>query len=214
MSFQPRKKSYILVNADGDVLTIDEAGLEEFIRLNDVGYEGRYCEPSWADELRALQVGQTYHGGGGASPEWSVERGQGSPAHQGGLRSGEVPAAPREMKGKWPTTVGETDGTKAKRPTLKWTKVEGFIPYRIHALGSKQHEQDKAARVHYLAKTPGWIYQIATPAHSGDTFRLAVEYTQNHGAYNAGEFAHIDRYHSLAEAKKAAAEHNRIARNY
>jgi hypothetical protein len=111
MSFQPQKKSYILVNADGDVLTLDEAGLEEFIRLNDVGNAaaGRYCEPSWAEALRALQVGQTYRGGGGASPEWSVERGQGSPAHQGGLRSGEVPAAPRGMKGKWPADSSKID---------------------------------------------------------------------------------------------------------
>ena len=202
MSFQPRKKSYILVNADGDVLTIDEAGLEEFIRLNDVGNAaaGRYCEPSWGETLRALQVGQAYHGGGGASPEWSVERGQGSPAHQGGLRSGEVPAAPRGMKG--------------SKPTLKWEKVEGFIPYRISVLNSKQYIEDQRARPHYLAKTPGGIYQIATPAYSPGMFRLAVENIQQRGDFAEGEFEFIDQYHSLAAAKRAATEHYRIARNY
>ena len=133
MSFQPRKKSYILVNADGDVLTIDEAGLEEFIRLNDVGYEGRYCEPSWADELRALQVGQVYHGEGGASPEWSVERGQGSPAHQGGLRSGEVPAASR---GK--ATMPRESKKQSADTKIDWALVQDAYHYALAAADSDE----------------------------------------------------------------------------
>ena len=60
---------YILTNVDGDQLEMSAGGLEEFLRLNEMD-----TGLSITRALRDLPDGATYHGGGGAAPEWSVQR--------------------------------------------------------------------------------------------------------------------------------------------
>lgn len=61
MTIYPPLRRYEMRTVDGDVM---EVGLNEFLQDN----------PEMAPEVKALKVGQTYMGGGGAAPEWSITR--------------------------------------------------------------------------------------------------------------------------------------------
>lgn len=61
MTIYPPRRRYELRTVDSEVVRL---GLNEFLQDN----------PEMAPEVKALKVGQTYWGGGGAAPEWSITR--------------------------------------------------------------------------------------------------------------------------------------------
>jgi hypothetical protein len=61
-------RSYTLVNINGEASVLSWAGLTEFLDVNE--FEGDERRGS----LLRLAVGETYRGGGGASPEWTIRR--------------------------------------------------------------------------------------------------------------------------------------------